>query len=158
MKSRLLGMAAAVAMAFARPGVCSMASKENLDDILGGGKADKAKPSAKPAAGKPAAKAAPAKKPAAKAAPAKGKPAAKPKASAAKAAKGEGKYYFPKDSKEFTEMAKKMATVKKQISSKDLAAALKTETWKVRLVAVALEADKKIKIDRKGKIYQIGPR
>lgn len=156
MRTRLRGMNALIAAAFAHPGICTMAkAADNLDDILGGsgGKGKKAAAPAKVAKAAPAkgGKAAPAKA-------AKAKAPAKKGSSGPKAAKGEGKYYFPKDGKEFLGLAAKIKTVKKKVSSKDLAAALKTETWKVRLVAVELEKQKAIKVDRSAKLYVIGPR
>lgn len=145
-------------------------TKDDLSDILGGDKQPKGKKAVQAAAvaaskakhaAAPSGKAKPAPSNKAKPAPSnKGKVNDKPakKVASDKASKGEGKYYFPADGKDFISLKDKVAKVKKPASSKELAEALKTDTWRVRLVAVALEKEKRVKIDRSNKLYMIGPR
>lgn len=152
-----------------REGVSIMGRSKNddLSDILGD--TDTPATKAKGAVMKKQDKEAKSKTPAKAAAPVKGKAAALAKAKPAKPTKasgngaargtrGEGKFYFPADSKEFQALKSKMATLKKAVSTKDLAAALKTDTWKVRLVSVALEGEKKLKREKVGNVLMLKPR
>lgn len=77
-----------------------------------------------------------------------GERSAKVKAEKAKAkvaersAKGEGQYYFPADAPERKAIRKKLEGVKEEISSREFASKNGFETWKVRLVAQAMEREK----------------
>ena len=104
------------------------------DDLLGGakgkgkakanGKATPAKANGKAATGKPAGKAATGK-PASKAAAPKEK-----KERATPVSRGEGKFYMDPEEKEA--LAKKIASNKKPITTKELAEKLEAPTWQVR--------------------------
>lgn len=149
----------------AREGVSIMgrSKNEDLSDILG----DTDTPATTKAKG---AVAMPKEKTSTKATPASkkaviAKPTPKTNGAAAPAAKratrsdaGGGKYYFPADSKEFQALKAKIATIKKPVSTKDLASALKTDTWKVRLVSVVLESEKRIKREKAGNVLVLKPR
>lgn len=124
-----------------------MASKQKVNEAVAASKAKHTpKTNGKEAPAKANGKAAPAKAAAAKA----------PKAAAQRG--GSGKFYFPVGSKEREALKAKVAGIKKAASTKEVAKALKTETWKVRLVAVELVAVKKLKMVKDGNSFTIQPK
>lgn len=151
-----------------------MATKKSAaaadDDLLGGTPGDdlldsnakpsktkgKGKPAAKAAKGKPVAKAAKADKPAAKAAKAD-KPAAKaPRTpSGPRGAKGTGKFYFPVE--EMEALQKKVSSLKKPTSTKEIAEKFEVPTWRARLAAAALVKNGKGTLEKSGSVLVFTP-
>lgn len=86
-------------------------------------------------------------------------PAPKAKAAKEKSAPREaGKYNFPVGSKEREALKAKVVKLKKAATTKEVAAQLKAETWQVRLVAVELVAEKKLKMVKSGTTFTLQPR
>jgi hypothetical protein len=73
-----------------------------------------------------------------------------------KAARGEGKYYFDPDEK--AEVMKQLVKIKKPITTAEYAQANDIPTWKVRLAAVALKDEGKLKMTREGGAFTLSPK